>query len=201
MERLGSIRPDEPHPDSARPRFDRDHVDLVLDPRAGDAPVPVEIVRPDHRGDPAQRLPVVPPRLPPGPEREPRDPQHRPGEVLGRTQGLHAGAGQPRPLPPFGAPVHLPQVRDPEPAEGEPRRQPAHAGAHDRDVDHPPPVRPGAGRDPVRRRVVQALEVAREGRFQSFESVCSVHRLIPGSRSCGLPISRRTAPNARSRGK
>ena len=200
MDRLRPVRSVEPHPDRGRTRLDGDHLDLVPDLRAGHPAIPAEIVRPDRSGDPAERVPVVPLGHPPRPEREPGDPQHRPGEVLGRAQGLHACAGQPRPFPPLGAPVHVPQVRDPEPAEGERRRQPAHPRARDRDIDHPPPVGTRAGRDPVRRRVVQALEVARERCFEPFESVCSAHRLIPGSRPCGLPISRRTAPNASSRG-
>ena len=166
VDRLRPVRPDEPHPDAIRTRLERGHLDVVLDPRAGYPAVPVEIVRPDRRRDPAEPVPVTRPGLPPRPEGEPGHPQRGPGEVFRRSQGLHAGVRPPRPLPPLGAPVHLPEVRDPDPAQGERRREPARAAAHDRDVDHPPPVRSRAGRGPVRRRVVQPLEVLREGRFQ-----------------------------------
>ena len=183
VDRLRPARPDELHPDAIRARLERGHLDVVLDPRAGHPAVPVEIVRPDRRGDPAESVPVAPPRLPPRPEGEPGHPQHRPGEVLRRSQGLHAGTGPPRPLASLGAPVHLPEVRDPHPAQGERRREPAHAAAHDHDVDHSPPVRSRAGRDPVRRRVVQPLEVPREGRFQPRQSVNSAHRHVPDPES------------------
>ena len=188
VDRLRPVQSGDPYPDALPPRFDRDHVHLVLDPCAGDSPVPVEIVRPDRRGDPAEPIPVAPRRLPPRPEGEPGHPQHRAREVLRRSQGLHAGVGPPRPLASLGTPVHLPEVRDPDPAKGERRREPAHASADDRDVNHPPPVRSRAGRDPVRRRVVQPLEVPREGRFQPRQSICSFHRLSPVS----APGSRRT---------
>ena len=195
VDRLRPARPDEPHPDTVRLRLERGHLDLVLDPRAGHPAVPVEIVRPDRRRDPAEPVPVAPPGLPPRPEGEPRHPQHRPGEVLRRSQGLHAGVGPPRTLPPLEAPVHLPEVRDPDPAQCERRRKPAHAAAHDRDVDHPPPVRSRAGRDPVRRRVVQPLEVPREARFQPRQSVNSAHRHVPDDQSTAPPTERRTDPH------
>ena len=142
---------------------------LVLDRHVDHAPVPAQVVHPLQARDPMHRLPGVESelRLEPGAEGEIGEAERGSGQFRRRAQRLHARVGRPRAFEACGRTVEQPHVPDAQSLQRERRRQPAHAGADDGDIEQRAPAGCTRGLEPVLGgRNDQQLKIARKPRLE-----------------------------------
>ena len=112
--------------------------------------IPAQIVHPVGAADLSEAVPGLRAvdRLVPGAIGQAGDAQIGSGEMLGRAQRIHAGAGQPRSFLPLGASIEDQDVDDALPLQPEGDRQSGETGADDDDIMDGGAFRPAACRNP-----------------------------------------------------